>query len=635
VLAAFTLGGASRTAAATAHVRVNQVGYVATQAKRAYLLAGAAEDGAMFQVRRTSDDRIVFSGRVGRSVGSWSDAFPNVYRLDFDGLRSPGTYRIVVDGPLDAASPRFAVDTAGRLFGGLVANARFFFEAQRDGDRVIERVLDRQPSHLNDARAQTYSPPVYVDEVLQADLSPLGARRDASGGWFDAGDYLKFVQTHSYVLDLLLVGLRDFPRQMGTDAPSNADFTREARFGLEWLHKMWDDRTRTLYYQVGIGAGDDCDKICGDHDIWRLPEADDDWEAGDPVFRYVRHRPVFRAGAPGARISPNLAGRLAAAFALGFQVFKDSDRDFAEKCLIAAEHVYDLADTAPSGELLSVSPHDFYPESTWRDDLELGATELSLALTSGDLPSHLEHRDPRFYLRRAAHWAQAWIASGEADDDTLNLYDVSALAHYDLFRAINRTGQPSGLEISKRELLDAIKHQLDNASEQAGEDPFGSGFAWNQFDVTTHLFGLAISASLYDELSGTSTYASFGTRQLAAALGANAWGMSFIVGAGTTFPHCMQHQVANLSGSLDGRRPLVLGATVNGSNSLDVFDESATETPDGARACPADGSDFFSRFTGRDARVLDNVGAWMSVEPAIDFTCAVPLALSRYIAGRF
>ena len=34
-------------------------------------------------------------------------------------------------------------------------------------------------------------------------------------------------------------------------------------------------------------------------------------------------------------------------------------------------------------------------------------------------------------------------------------------------------------------------------------------------------------------------------------LGDNAWGSSFIVGAGSTFPYCMQHQVANLAGSLN------------------------------------------------------------------------------------
>ncbi len=36
---------------------------------------------------------------------------------------------------------------------------------------------------------------------------------------------------------------------------------------------MWDDTKGVLYFQVGIGDGNN--KILGDHDTWRLPEADD------------------------------------------------------------------------------------------------------------------------------------------------------------------------------------------------------------------------------------------------------------------------------------------------------------------------------------------------------------------------
>src|SRR4029079_2481564 len=144
---------------------------------------------------------------------------------------------------------------------------------------------------------------------------------DASGGWFDAGDYLKAVQTESYTTDLLLAGVRDFPTRMGAGS-ATSDFTAEARFGVEWLLKMWDNDTSTLYYQVGIGNGNA--KTVSDHDIWRLPAAHETYGGPDPRFRYIRHRPVFRAAPPGSPVSPNLAGRDAAAFAMCFPVFRVS-----------------------------------------------------------------------------------------------------------------------------------------------------------------------------------------------------------------------------------------------------------------------------------------------------------------------
>ncbi len=65
---------------------------------------------------------------------------------------------------------------------------------------------------------------------------------------------------------------------------------------------MWDDETGTLYYQVGIGEGNAA--TAGDHDIWRLPQADDGFGGEDPLYRYIRHRPVFRAGPAGASREP-------------------------------------------------------------------------------------------------------------------------------------------------------------------------------------------------------------------------------------------------------------------------------------------------------------------------------------------
>src|SRR5204862_50301 len=85
-------------------------------------------------------------------------------------------------------------------------------------------------------------------------------------------------------------------------------------------------------------------------------------ERDGPNYKYIRNRPVLAAGAAGSPISPNLAGRDAAAFATCFVLYKKSDPTFAAQCLTAAEHIFDLANTSP-GQLTTYAPFDFYPET--------------------------------------------------------------------------------------------------------------------------------------------------------------------------------------------------------------------------------------------------------------------------------
>ncbi|HEY2718154.1 MAG TPA: glycoside hydrolase family 9 protein, partial [Solirubrobacteraceae bacterium] len=585
-------------ATASAFVRVDQAGYAAGAGKRAYLMAHRDETGAPFTVLSVPSGTAVYSGAVGASTGSWSKRFGHVYALDFDPLM-PGKYTIAVGGRAPASSPPFAIAQASALYERPLTNALSFYENERDGAEFIPSALRTAAGHLNDAHASVYTTPsVNGDGAFKGDLAPTGETIDASGGWWDAGDYLKFVQTTSYTVALQLLGVRDFPAQMGGGAGAS-DFTAEARFGVEWLMRMWSDSTRTLYYQVGIGEGNA--KTLGDHDLWRLPQADDTWGGSDPSARYIRHRPVFRAGPPGSPVSPNLAGRDAASFALCFQVFRVSEPALATRCLTAAEHIYDLADTDPHGDLLTAIPFDFYPESEWRDDLELGASELAIALSTGQgqLPGGLPHTQASFYLERAASWASAYVAHA-GDGDPLNLYDVSGLAHFELVRALRLAGNPTGLAISQAQLIANLARQLDAAVAQSQSDPFGFGFAWDEADTASHGDGLSVMASEYEALTGTSTYRVDAERWLGNVLGANAWGSSLIVGDGSTFPDCLSHQVANLAGSLDGTAPVLAGAVVEGPSEAAGKGKLA-----GMHKCPAAG-DSFSRFNGQ-AVFKDNV----------------------------
>ncbi len=617
---------AGAPAAASAFVRVNQVGYPSTASKRAYLMSSAAETGAMFSVKDQAG-ATVFTASIGANLGKWSNSYSNVYALDFTSVTAAGSYTISVSGPIAASSPTFRIDTGGAVYSGALANALSFYQTERDGPDFIANPLRSAAAHLNDQNAMTYQTPnVNSSGRFSGDLTPLGPRIDASGGWWDAGDYIKGVQTLGYTTAMLLTGVRDFPAQMGPGA-AGSDFTAEAKFGTGWLLRMWDDSTRTFYYQVGIGTGNA--KTVGDHDLWRLPQEDDTFGGTDPRYRYIRNRPIFRAGPPGSLISPNLAGRSAAVFGLCFQLFKTSDPPFANRCLLAGQHIFDLANTAPTGNLTTYIPFSFYPETEWRSDLELGAVELYFAVAGGGLPAGLPHTDPLFYLQQASHWANQYIASPEAGADTLNLYDVSGLAHYDLHRAIGQAGNPPGLEVTQAALLADMKKALDGALAQAATDPFGFGFPWATWDTTSHGTGLSVMASEYDELTAGSTYADVSTRWLNNVLGANAWGSSFIIGNGTTFPHCPHHQVANIVGSLDGTPPVLKGAAVEGPNGTLYRGFQS-----GMRNCPPDDSDPFAQFNS-SAKFKDDIESFSTVEPAVDLTATSPLAFARQAAGRY
>jgi endoglucanase len=266
---------------------------------------------------------------------------------------------------------------------------------------------------------------------------------------------------------------------------------------------------------------------------------------------------------------------------------------------------------------MTAIPFDFYPETSWHDDMMLGATELAIAVRDAGRPD-------AGYLRDAAHWASAWIHSKQALSDTLNLYDVSALADYELDLAL-RAQHVSGLAVTPAQLLGNLRGQLTKGIHVAHGDPFRFGFAWDQYDTTTHGAGLTVMADEYDALTGSRSYAGWAQHWLDNILGTNGWGVSLIVGDGTVFPDCMQHQVTNLVGSHDGKPPVLAGAAVEGPNSF-----AATGTVPNMQRCNANapGDVPYATYNGHKAVFQDNVQSYSTVEPAIDLTALTPLAFA-------
>jgi endoglucanase len=699
----------------SAYIRVSQVGYESDKAPfRAYLMCTSPQTGVTFTVVN-SDGVPSYSGSATALRGTWSHSKAltyYVYALDFN-APSGGLYTISVSGPVNAISPTFAVDQPDVLYPGLLLNTLFFYETERDGPEFVPNALRTAPGHLKDRNARIYQTPPFdnIDFIDNIPPTPPLAlaelpNTDASGGWWDAGDYMKYVETVSYTTALMQIGIRDFPDQMGSRAPLNppappgsissagasglgapvsSDFTSEARFGIDWLMKMWDDKTQTLYYQVDnsqdwdyYGEGDPSSFAgnCGgtyvtpfclitEYDIWTLPQTADSYkEQGDSkpcdihTTFFICHRPVLMAGPAGSPISPNLAGRLAADFALCSQLNRRTNPALADKCLKNAEDIFALADTsypdpAPSGSgsgtcdncLLTVAPFDGYGETVWDDDMELGATELYFAANLAEarqyLSTEVSRADPTYYLRRATEFARRYVTKiyETGNTDTLNLYDVSGLAHFELYRALKMAGDPRGLSVSRTAIAKQLLRQVDDAISQAGADPWGFGYHWNYGDTTSHGAGLSVMASEAYYLTHSEAYDTYSQRWLANILGANSWGSSFIVGDGTTFPNCIQHQVANLAGALDGTSgdtPILWGASTEGPASY-----ATSGVVSGMILCPANGVDTFRIFNGNAgdfnasqvAVYRDNMQSFSTTEPAIDLTSTSFLMWCWRLAG--
>ena len=617
VVGALVLPSTSAFAANSAQLRVDQDGYLPTDSKIAYLMGTEALSGETYKVINSAGTTVASGSVTTTSRGDWNSAYPDVYPIDFSSVTAAGTYHVAVSGTETATSDTFQIESASSLYGTLVGDGVNFFQNQRDGANLVSTsTIARKASHLNDASATVYQDPDFIansdggtGDQISGELSKVSGASavNAEGGWFDAGDYLKFTFTTAYADDLLYSS----DLALGSSAP--ASLTTEAQYGTTYLNKMWNASTKTLYLQVGIGEGDESDYL-GDHDLWRQPQVDDSDSSSEDYYA-AEHRPVFEAAAPGAKIDPDVVGRVAAAFAFAAQQYKlAGDTTAAQTELNNATSLYAMANTsaAENDNLESALPEAYYPEGIWHDAMELAATEIVRAKQDmGATESSYSS-----YLTQAAKWASDYIST-DSGQDTLNLYDVSALAHSDLVAAIKDAGSPSGLAVTTSGLIANLKAQLSGAVSKAGSDIFHEGGDYTNFDVDSHTFGFVSTEALYQKLSGDKEYAAFAGEQRDWLLGGNAWGTSFVAGVGTTYPKCMGGQLENLSTAVD------VGAVVNGPNGSSNFDGGLGSLMTGMVKCE---NDSFTTFTGKGSEYVDDVRSWQSSEPALDMTGSMVLA---------
>ncbi len=527
------------------YLRVNQVGFLPSDRKIAFALTNANLADLPFTLQNPQG-QTVFQGTLTADRGPYG-RFAHLYTLDFSALTTPGTYTLHL-GP--QTSPPFQI--AADVYAPLLPLSLRFFRVQRCGNTAPAGHL---ACHLNDG--------------IVANGPRQGEHIDASGGWHDAGDYLKFVLTTGYSLDVMLSAYHHHPEAF---APAQTEFLEEMQIGLAWLLKMWDPAQQTLYTQVGDAR---------DHDAWRLPSLDTLYPQGRPVF-----------AAPAGR-GANLAGKAAGALALAAVIWGDpqtptANPALAQTYLQAARELYAFGLKHPAAQ--PSTPADFYDETTWRDDMAFAGAMLYLAT---DQPHYLEEAET-FARAAGPGWGLDWGS-------------LHGLAHYELGLL-----DPHYRNTAARFLAT----DLQDGQTALAHRPFAVASDEMYWGIFEDMLGLSLEAFWYADLTGDTRYLPLATAQRDYILGRNPWGVCFVSGAGTRWPHHPHHQVADLN-HLDA-----FGFWDEGPVPWETFhDEGIT-----LRTSP----DPFAPFQTSRAVYHDDVADYVTNEPTIT-TNATAIALLAWL----
>nr|AXQ39838.1 beta-1,4-endoglucanase [Loboptera decipiens] len=218
-------------------------------------------------------------------------------------------------------------------YGDVIRKSLLFYEAQRSGKLPSDQsVTWRKDSALNDKG---------------------NSGEDLTGGYYDAGDFVKFGFPMAYTITTLAWGAIDYAN--GYNKANAMDGVRKAiKWGTDYFMKAHVHQT-TFYGQIGDGQAD--------HNYWGRPE---DMTMARPAYRIDTSHP-----------GSDLAAETAAALAAASIVFKSTDPTYSQHLLTHAKQLFTFADTYRGKYSDSISDaKNFYSSSGYEDELVWGAVWL-------------------------------------------------------------------------------------------------------------------------------------------------------------------------------------------------------------------------------------------------------------------
>ncbi len=448
-------------------------------------------------------------------------------------------------------------------YGEALQKSLWFYEAQQSGDLPAwNRVSWRGDSGLNDGK----------DVGL-----------DLTGGWYDAGDHVKFGLPMAYSATMLAWGAVEY-RDAYSSSGQLTHLLNNLKFVNDYFIKAHPS-ANVLYGQVGNGGTD--------HAWWGPAEA------------MQMARPAYKIDASCG--GSDLAGETAAAMAASSIVFRPTNAAYADTLLMHAKQLYSFADTVRKKYSDCITDVQGYYNSWsgYNDELVWGA----------------------IWLYRATNDA-SYLAKAEAGYDNLSNEPQSTIKSYKWTLAWDDKSYGAYVLLNKltgkQRYLDDANRWLDwwtvgvNGSKVA-YSPGGQAVLdrWGSLRYAANTaFAALVHSDAISDATRKARYHDFAVRQINYALGDNPRNSSYLIGFGANPPKNPHHRTAHGSWTdqitnPEQTRHTLYGALVGGPP--DPNDAYTDKRDDYVMNEVA--TDYNAAFTGALARLQKEYGG----TPAANF----------------
>lgn len=488
----------------TTKIRLNQLGFYPNAPKTAIVTGAVSSNN--FYITSTNCRDTFFTGTLGEEKHS-AYSSTKTRLADFSSLTNKGSFVVLINGVGHSYVFEISEDVNKEA---AVSTLKGYYY-QRTSMPLEEKYAGkwhRSAGHPDNV--------VYIHSSAASNERPEGTIISTPGGWYDAGDYNKYIVNSGITMGTILSAYEDFPdyfKQLNTNIPESSDavpdILNEAIYNLRWMLSMQDPNDGGVYNKCTNAAFDGM-VMPG---ITKVP-------------RYVVQK--------GTGATLDFAAVTAQASRI-VSKFKKQLPGLSDSCLIASRKAWQWAIKNPALEynqntmnqtFKPVITTGGYGDRNFSDEWFWAASEL-----------YINTKENNFYEVVKQYFK-----------DNVNLPgwgSVGMMGYYSFLRLAKEL--PASVKDSVAKMKDRVMSIANGYIEKVPANAFGTvmgqsatDFNWGGNSNAANQGILLIRAYL---LTGDKKYVDYALTNLDYLLGRNATGYCFVTGIGsksTMFPHHRQ-----------------------------------------------------------------------------------------------